>query len=392
MMSDTPPLTILVVAAGRGERAGSGVPKQYRSLLGRPVLAWTVECLRSILPHVPIRAVIAAGDEQRYAAAAQGLGLLEPVLGGATRQESVKRGLESVPPEFEGIVLIHDAARPFPSRETIRRVIDAFENPSVAGAAPGLAVSDSLKRCLPDGEVLDDVSRERLHSVQTPQAFRFPAILDAHRDASADLNATDDLAISRHAGGKVIVTQGNEGNLKITTADDFARAEAILLSRRLDVRVGQGFDVHAFGPGDHVTLCGVRIPHEHSLAGHSDADVALHALTDAVLGAIGAGDIGVHFPPSDAQWRGAASDQFLAHAARLVAERDGIIAHVDVTIICEAPRIGPYREAMVNMLSEILGLPNTRISVKGTTTERLGFTGRREGIAAMATATIRLPA
>jgi 2-C-methyl-D-erythritol 4-phosphate cytidylyltransferase / 2-C-methyl-D-erythritol 2,4-cyclodiphosphate synthase len=284
-------------------------------------------------------------------------------------------------------VLIHDGARPFLDRGTIDRVIAALAD--APAVVPALKLADTVKRA-EDGRVLETVERAQLWRAQTPQGFRYREILAAHRAANG-LDLPDDAAVAEHAGLAVRLVAGSEDNVKVTTAEDLARGERAAAGRLGDVRTGQGFDVHAFGPGDHVWLCGVKVPHDRGLIGHSDADCGLHALTDAVLGALGAGDIGVHFPPSDPQWRGAPSHRFLRHAADLVAQAGGGIAHVDVTLICERPKIGPHRAAMVARIAEILGVDPKRVSVKATTTETLGFTGRGEGMAAQAIATLRLP-
>lgn len=381
-------LAILVMAAGSGERAGPGLPKQYRPILGVPVLRRTVETLMRAAPEAEIRVVISPEHRPAYDRAVEGLPLSEPVTGGKSRQESVRNGLEGL--GSSDIVLIHDAARPFVSRPMLERLLGRLSAGDVQGVAPALPILDSIKRCDAEGVVSTSVDRSGLWRVQTPQAFRFEAILAAHRAAAGRDDATDDLGIAERAGHKVAVVTGEESAFKITTAEDFAAAEKHLLTALSDIRTGTGFDVHAFADGDHVMLCGVRIPHTKSLAGHSDADVGLHALTDAILGAIGAGDIGQHFPPSDPRWRGADSGQFLRHAASLLHDRGGVIAHADVTLICEAPKIAPHREAMMARIGELLGIPG-RVSVKATTTEGLGFTGRREGIAAQAIATVRLP-
>jgi 2-C-methyl-D-erythritol 4-phosphate cytidylyltransferase/2-C-methyl-D-erythritol 2,4-cyclodiphosphate synthase len=299
----------------------------------------------------------------------------------------VRLGLEALIPYDPARVLIHDGARPFPDAALIDRVLDALDR--APAAIPALPLGDTIKR-VENGIVRETIDRSLLWRAQTPQGFNFRPILMAHRGAAGRV-LTDDAAVAEAAGIAPVVVAGSENNLKVTTAHDLAAAERLLASRLDDVRVGQGFDVHGFAPGDHVVICGVDIPHERSLAGHSDADVGLHALTDALLGAIGAGDIGMHFPPTDPRWRGAASHQFLRHAADLVRERDGSIAAVDVTIICERPKIAPHRTRMVEQVAKILSLPADRVSVKATTTERLGFTGRGEGIAAQAIATVRLP-
>ena len=377
----------LVVAAGRGTRIGAPLPKQYLSLAGEPLLRHTLSALAAHPRISGVRVVIHPDDRERYEHAARGLDLLLPVPGGAQRQDSVRLGLESLLELDPDVVAIHDGARPFVESAVVDRVLDAVEH--AAGAIPALAVADTLKRGR-DGHIVETVDRSHLWRAQTPQACRFREILAAHR-AAAGLELSDDAAVAERAGLAVSLVAGSETNLKVTAPDDFARAEGMLLARLGDIRTGQGFDVHPLGAGDHVWLCGIKVPHERALIGHSDADVGLHAITDAILGALGAGDIGQHFPPSDPQWRGAASDQFLCHAAALVAQRGGRIAHVDVTIICERPKVSPHRPAMIARIAEILGLAADRVSVKATTTEKLGFTGREEGIAAQAIATIRLP-
>jgi 2-C-methyl-D-erythritol 4-phosphate cytidylyltransferase / 2-C-methyl-D-erythritol 2,4-cyclodiphosphate synthase len=381
-----PDCVALVVAAGRGTRLGGEVPKQYLPLGGLPVLRRSLWALREHPRIGAVRAVIHPDDRALYEDAASGLDLLPPVVGGAQRQDSVRNGLDSLAEMAPDLVLVHDGARPFLDHAIIERVIGALaEHP---GAVAALPVRDTVKR---GGEtVTATIDRTSLWRAQTPQGFRYTAIREAHR-AAAGLDLSDDAAVAERAGLAVALVQGSEDNFKITTMDDLHRAERLLASQRGDIRTGQGFDVHAFGPGDRVMLCGVEVPHSHGLVGHSDADVGLHALTDAVLGALGAGDIGMHFPPSDPQWRGAASHRFLRHAADLVAKAGGAIAHADVTLICERPKIGPHRAEMVRRIAEILALPEGRVSVKATTTERLGFTGRGEGIAAQAIATIRLP-
>jgi len=376
----------LVVAAGRGTRLDGALPKQYLALGGRPLLRHAIDALRFHRGVAQLRIVYQPDDQALYDAATVGLDLLTPVAGGATRQESVRLGLESLAPLAPDRVLIHDAARPFVEAEIIDQVLAALDG--APGAIPAVKLSDTVKRGA-DGMVAETVDRSALWRAQTPQGFHYGAILAAHT-AAAGRDLPDDAAVAEAAGLTVRLVAGSEANFKVTTREDFARAEQIIQSRQSDIRTGQGFDVHAFGPGDHVFLCGVRVPHEQSLVGHSDADVGLHALTDAILGALGAGDIGVHFPPTDPQWRGAPSHKFLAHAAGLVAEAGGTIAHVDVTLICERPKIGPHRAAMVQCIAEILGLDARRVSVKATTTEGLGFTGRGEGIAATALATLRL--
>ncbi len=380
----------LIVAAGRGLRAGGKLPKQYRTLAGEPILRRTVQAFCRHARISQVRVVIHGDDRPLYEAATAGLDVLAPVEGGATRQESVRRGLESLAELAPQHVLIHDGARPFTTPAVIDRVLDGLSlAPGVIAALP---VTDTIKRA-GRGEALiqETVERRDLWRAQTPQAFRFAEILAAHRTATSAADLTDDAAVATQAGLKVMMVPGGEENVKITTEDDLQRAIRTL-DAELELRVGQGVDVHRFGPGEAVQLCGVRIPHGQGLEGHSDADVGLHAATDAILGALGAGDIGHHFPPSDPRWRGADSALFLRHAARLVTEAGGRVVHVDITLICEAPRIGPHREAMVRRLAEILGLAPSACSVKATTTERLGFTGRGEGMAAQAVATIRVPA
>ncbi len=377
----------LLVAAGRGDRFGGAVPKQYLPVGGSMVLRHAVGAFAA---HPRIAAVLVAirpQDRPLYDRAIAGLPVLPPVTGGASRQESVRLGLEALVARHPERVLIHDGARPFPDAGLIDRVIDALDR--AAAAVPCLALRDTIKRAA-KGAIRATVERSELWRAQTPQGFRFGPILAAHR-AAAGRELTDNSAVAEAAGIEPLLVEGSEDNLKVTTPDDLAAAERLFAARQGEVRVGLGFDVHAFAPGGKLVICGVEIPHGAGLAGHSDADVGLHALTDAVLGAIGAGDIGQHFPPSDPRWRGAASEQFLRHAAERVGARGGAIAHVDVTIICERPRIGPHRAAMIERVAKILGIGADRVSVKATTTDRLGFTGRGEGIAAQAVATLRLP-
>lgn len=377
----------LIVAAGRGVRAGGPVPKQYQLLAGRPVLAHCLARFAGVTGIDHVRVVIAAEDGPAYAEATAGFDLAPPVIGGATRQASVRAGLEALAPVAPTKVLIHDAARPLVPREVISAVVNAID--AEHGAMAALPVADTLKRGS-DESLTAGPDRAGLWRAQTPQGFPYAAILEAHR-RFADVEVTDDAALAERIGLPVRAVPGSERNLKLTTADDMQTAARLLAAELADVRVGHGFDAHAFGEPRPLMLCGVAVPHDRGLAGHSDADVGLHALTDAILGALGEADIGQHFPPSDPAWKGAASARFLAHAAELVARRGGIIAHVDVTLICERPRIGPHREAMRAAIAETLRLPLDRVSVKATTTERLGFTGRGEGIAAQATATVRLP-
>ncbi|MGQ0661946.1 bifunctional 2-C-methyl-D-erythritol 4-phosphate cytidylyltransferase/2-C-methyl-D-erythritol 2,4-cyclodiphosphate synthase [Sphingosinicella sp.] len=383
-MSESGQTVALVVAAGSGSRVG-GAPKQYRLIAGRAVLAHAVDALRH--PRIDrIQVVIGEGQQADYATAMGDRPLPAPVIGGETRQESVRRGLDVIAVAGSvGRVLIHDAARPFLPPPVIDRLIHALDD--APGAVPVLPVVDTLAHA--DGELGGVVSRDGLLRLQTPQAFHFTAIRDAHAAWSGDA-ATDDAQIARAAGLKVATVAGDPALEKLTYEADFTRAEAMLAARALPC-TGMGFDVHAFGPGNSVWIGGVEIAHDRGLIGHSDADVALHALTDALLGAIGAGDIGDHFPPSDPKWRGAPSSLFLEHARDLVEQAGGRIAHCDVTIICEAPRIGPHRDAMRATIAGLLRLSQSRISIKATTTERLGFTGRGEGVAAQAVATILLP-
>jgi 2-C-methyl-D-erythritol 4-phosphate cytidylyltransferase / 2-C-methyl-D-erythritol 2,4-cyclodiphosphate synthase len=377
----------LVVAAGRGSRFGGGQPKQYLPLAGRMVLYHAVAAFARHPRIAGVQVMIRPEDRAVFDDAVAGLPVLPPCAGGATRQESVRLGLEALAPHQPQYVLIHDGARPFAAAVLIDRVVDALDR--APAAIPCLPLRDTIKRA-EGGLIRTTVERSQLWRAQTPQGFDFAAIRAAH-GAAAGGDLTDDSAVAEAAGLMPVLVPGDEENLKITTPEDLAAAERLLAARLGDVRVGQGFDVHAFGPGDKIVLCGVDIPYGASLVGHSDADVGLHALTDAMLGAICAGDIGQHFPPSDPQWRGAASEQFLRHAAALVQARGGMVAGVDVTIICERPRIGPYRAAMIERVAAILGIAADRVSVKATTTDRLGFTGRGEGIAAQAVATIRLP-
>jgi len=418
----------VVVAAGRGLRVGGDLPKQYRAILGEPVIRPSLATLAGHAGISAVQPVVHPDDTALYRAAVEGLDLLPPVPGGATRQASVRAGLEALqthrpaPPE---LVLVHDAARPFASAALITRAIAAAREH--AAAVPVLAIADTVKTVDAAGAVTGTIDRARLRIVQTPQAFRFEPLLDAHRRALAAgrEDFTDDAALAEWAGLEVSTFEGETGNVKLTTPEDFARAETAKLAalervsiwfkpkRALaslagrifygkpvstfpenalsDVRTGFGFDVHQFGDGDHVMLGGVRISHPRGLSGHSDADVVLHALVDAILGALADGDIGVHFPPSDPQWRGASSDRFFAFAVERLRSRGGRIAHLDVTVVCEAPRVGPHRDAIRARIAEIAGIPIDRVGVKATTSEKMGFTGRGEGMAAFANATIRLP-
>ena len=354
-----------------------------------PVLRRTLLAFRDAPGITGLRVVIAPGDDAPYDEAAAGLDLPAPVAGGGSRQQSVLNGLEALSADPPDLVAIHDAARPFVRAADIAACLSALAAPGIDGAVLGIPLADTLKRVGDGNVVTETVPRRDLWRAQTPQIFRFAELLAAHR-AAASLAAveatalTDDAAVAERAGLKVVMVAGSEDNRKITTSDD-------LHSPAMETRTAFGFDVHGFSAGNGVMLGGISIPHSQTLAGHSDADVALHALTDAVLGTIGAGDIGKHFPPSDPQWRGASSDRFLRHAVGLVAARRGRIVHLDVTIVCEAPKVGPHRDAMARSIAQIAGIAVDRVSVKATTTEGLGFTGRREGIAAQAVATVELP-
>jgi 2-C-methyl-D-erythritol 4-phosphate cytidylyltransferase/2-C-methyl-D-erythritol 2,4-cyclodiphosphate synthase len=381
----------VVVAGGRGLRAGGDLPKQYRQIFGEPVIRPGLAALANHAGVSLVQPVIHADDAALFRAASVGISVLPPVHGGATRQASVRAGLEALQPHGPQLVLVHDAARPFASEALIARAIAAGR--ASGAAVPVIAVADTVKTVDAAGCVTGTIDRAHLRMVQTPQAFGFAALLDAHRRAKAAGcdDFTDDAALAEWAGLKVTTFEGEAENVKLTTDGDFVRAEAAKFAALSDVRMGFGFDVHSFDAGDHVMLGGVRISHPRGLSGHSDADVVLHALVDAILGALADGDIGVHFPPSDPQWRGASSDRFLAFAAERVRARGGLIAHLDVTIVCEAPRIGPHRDAMRARIAEIAGVAIERVAVKATTSEKMGFTGRGEGMAAFANATVRLP-
>ena len=390
-----PKVAVVIVAAGRGERAGvQDGPKQYRMLAGKPVIAHTLE---AFLAHPRVNTVIVAihpDDEALFRDAAGTSERIGMVHGGATRQESTLLALRSLRETTPDVVLIHDAVRPFIDPELIDRTIAAID--ARQGALPAMPLADTLKRQGSEGTVQETIPRAGLHSAQTPQGFPFWPILAAHEKAfqAGRLDFTDDSAIAEWASIPVRLVEGSPHNVKLTWAQDIAMANQRLTSQRAsfpDVRTGNGYDVHSFGPGDHVTLCGVEIAHSSALSGHSDADVGLHALTDALLATCGAGDIGTHFPPSDPQWKGAASRLFVEHAATIVRAQGGRIANADITLICEAPKIGPHREAMVAAMSDMLAIAAERISVKATTNEKLGFIGREEGIAAIATASVVFP-
>lgn len=388
----------VIVAGGRGERlrGQSDIPKQYLPLAGEPVLAHSLRVLANHPQVDRTQVVIHSGDRDRYEAAAGPFAarLAGPVPGGATRQDSVRLGLEALELLAPKRVLIHDAARPFLSADLVTRLLAALDDHKGAIAADPL--SDTLKRATADGLIAATVDRTSLWRAQTPQAFHFADILSAHRRAVAagKVAFTDDAALAEWAGLPVQLVASAGTNMKLTTPEDFALAERLMRAgaAQLEPRTGSGFDVHAFKPGDHVWLCGVRVPHTRSLEGHSDADVALHALTDALLGAIGEGDIGEHFPPSDPAWRGAPSRLFVEDALRRVRAIGGRVANVDVTILCEAPKIGPHRTEMRRAIAQMLQIDPSRVGVKATTMEGLGFVGRGEGIAAIASALILLPA
>ena len=376
----------VIAAAGSSSRAGAGPAKQWRLLGGRPVLRWSVEGLVNAGAEVIVVAV-AAGEEERAAVVLDGLGSARVVRGGADRAHSVRLGLESLIETSPAAVLVHDAARPFVSGRHVAPLLAALEEAD--GAVPVLPVADTLKRDSPETG-LATVPRDGLYRVQTPQAFRFPVLLSAYNAWDGPEPPTDDAAAVEKAGGRIAAVAGDPMLMKLTYPEDFAMAEALAGQAR-SIRIGQGFDAHRFGPGDGVWLCGVKIPHDQGLVGHSDADAGLHALTDAILGAVAQGDIGQHFPPSDPQWRGASSDRFVQHAVGLVHASGGKVVNVDVTLICEAPRIGPHRQAMRERIAQIMDLPLERVSVKATTTEAMGFTGRREGLAAQAVVSVEAP-
>jgi 2-C-methyl-D-erythritol 4-phosphate cytidylyltransferase / 2-C-methyl-D-erythritol 2,4-cyclodiphosphate synthase len=381
-MSHPPRIAALLVAAGTGSRFGAETPKQFLPLAGRPVLRHAAEALaRHAVLIQPV------GNSAPIEAALAGLPHLPVVAGGATRQASVLAGLEALAPHAPDIVLVHDAARPFVPDAMVASVLAALETHS--GAIPAVPVADTLKRGT-DGLIDHTVSREGLFRAQTPQGFRFPLLLELHRAAAARGGATDDASVLEDAGHKVALVPGHEDNIKLTYQEDFVRLERVMVPALLP-RVGTGYDVHVLEAGRKLILCGVEVPHDLGLAGHSDADVGIHALCDAIYGALAEGDIGRHFPPSEATWKDADSARFLRHAAGRIAARGGMLANADVTLICERPKITPHAPAMMARLAQLLGVTDDRISVKATTTERLGFTGRMEGIAAQAVATILLP-
>jgi 2-C-methyl-D-erythritol 4-phosphate cytidylyltransferase/2-C-methyl-D-erythritol 2,4-cyclodiphosphate synthase len=390
-MPTSPRTAAILVAAGRGLRAGSGGPKQYRVIGGQTVIFRAMEPFCCHPQVFVVQPVLNPDDTAVFNEAVSALRYQPPAHGGATRQTSVHAGLEALASVKPDVVLIHDAARPFVSAALISRAIEAALR--TGAAIPAMPIADTVKQVSESGDVEATPERARLRIAQTPQAFRYDVILDAHRRAAREGRSdfTDDAAIAEWAGLTVATFEGDAANMKLTTSEDFVREEARLASLLGDIRTGTGYDVHAFGDGDHLMICGVRVPHTRGFLAHSDGDVGLHALVDAILGALADGDIGSHFPPSDPQWKGAASDRFLKYAVDRVTARDGRIANLEVTLICERPKIGPLRDIMRARIAEITGLNISRVAVKATTSERLGFTGREEGIAATACVTVRLP-
>ena len=388
-------IAVIIVAAGRGHRFGGDMPKQYLEVHQQPLVRHAVQVFLDHPAIDFILPVIHPDDADILANALDGLDYLEPVAGGAARQDSVRNGLEALASSAPDYVLVHDAARPMVAPALIDRVIEALQD--TPGVIPGIAVVDTLKRADDDGIITDTVSRDGLWRAQTPQGFKYADLLAAHRSVIGQ-ELTDDAAVMEASGHRIAVVLGDENNIKVTTPDDLMRMEEIMSDDSAQAkpvrsplfRIGSGYDVHKLGPGDHVTLCGVEIASERALIGHSDADVALHAVTDAVFGAIADGDIGSHFPPTNSQWRGASSDQFLAYACERMRERGFELSNIDLTIVCEKPKIGPYRDAMRARLAEIAQIDLSCVSVKATTTERLGFTGRGEGIAAEAVIIIEI--
>ena len=381
----------ILVAAGRGLRAGSGGPKQYRTIGGQTVIFRAMQAFCQHPDIFAVQPVVSPDDTALFNDAVASLRHAPPANGGATRQASVHAGLEALVAEKPDIVLIHDAARPFVTSAVISRAIEAAGR--TGAAVPAIPVTDTIKLVGDAGDVEGTPERARLRIAQTPQAFRYDVILEAHRRAARENRSdfTDDAALAEWAGLTVATFEGDAANMKLTTPEDFVREEARLGAMLGEIRTGTGYDVHAFGEGDHVMLCGVRVPHNKGFLAHSDGDVGLHALVDAILGALADGDIGSHFPPSDPKWKGASSDRFLKYAVERVTARGGRVANLEVTMICERPKIGPLRDSMRAKIAEISGVNISRIAVKATTSERLGFTGREEGIAATASATIRLP-
>jgi 2-C-methyl-D-erythritol 4-phosphate cytidylyltransferase/2-C-methyl-D-erythritol 2,4-cyclodiphosphate synthase len=381
----------ILVAAGRGLRAGGGGPKQYRTIGGQTVIFRAMQAFCSHPDVATVQPVVNPDDIALFNDAVASLRHAPPANGGATRQASVHAGLEALAADKPDIVLIHDAARPFVTSAVISRAIDAAGR--TGAAIPAIPVTDTIKQVGDAGDVTGTPDRARLRIAQTPQAFRYDVILEAHRRAAREGRSdfTDDAALAEWAGLTVATFEGDAANMKLTTPEDFVREEARLDAMLGDIRTCTGYDVHAFGEGDHVMICGVRVPHNNGFLAHSDGDVGLHALVDAILGALADGDIGSHFPPSDPKWKGASSDRFLKYAVERVTARGGRVGNLEVTMICERPKIGPLRDTMRAKIAEISGVDISRIAVKATTSERLGFTGREEGIAATASATVRLP-
>ena len=385
---ERPDCAAVIVAAGRGVRAGGDVPKQYARIGGEPVLRRTVDVFAAH-PAVSTVVTVIHPDDEALARQSVGTAQVQFVRGGASRQESVCNGLKFLDKRDPEFVLVHDAARPFVTADIVGRCLDAARRHGAAAA--GVPMADTVKKTDGSDLVTETIARDRLWRAQTPQAFRYRDLVAAH-EAAAGRALTDDAAVAEAAGLAVAMSPGSEDNFKITAAEDLARADRIARAAAARITVvGHGFDVHAFGPGDHIVLCGVRIGHSRGLEGHSDADAALHALTDALLGALGAGDIGQHFPDSDPQWRGAASDRFVRHALGLAAAANGRLVNLDLTIVCERPKLQPHYDAMKRSLCDLTGLPPARIGLKATTTERLGFTGRGEGLAAQAIVSLDLP-
>ena len=378
----------VIVAGGSGSRAGPGGAKQWRDLAGRPVIRWSAEALLAAGARQLV-VVVPNGGQALADQALAGLLRWSTAIGGGTRAESVLSGLKALNAGPDEVVLVHDAARPFVARPHLEALLDALAGAD--GAVPALPVADTLKRAQTEDGPTETVSRAGLWRAQTPQAFRLGPLLDAYARWPADAEPTDDAAVMERAGGRVALSAGDPMLMKLTHPEDFAMAERLAGAART-MRIGMGYDAHRFGPGQSVWLCGVEIAHDHTLIGHSDADAGLHALTDALLGTIGEGDIGDHFPPTDAQWRGAPSDLFLKHAVDLITARGGRILNVDVTLICERPKIKPHRAAMRERLADLLGVSFDQVSVKATTTEGMGYTGREEGLAAQAVAAVELPA
>ncbi|MCP4395197.1 MAG: bifunctional 2-C-methyl-D-erythritol 4-phosphate cytidylyltransferase/2-C-methyl-D-erythritol 2,4-cyclodiphosphate synthase [Alphaproteobacteria bacterium] len=384
-------IAALIVAAGRGNRFGTELPKQYQMLAGKMVLRHSLETFANHPEVNIVKAVIHPDVHDIYNEAAEGLNILPPTNGGAARQDSVRLGLESIESEKPDIVLIHDGARPFVDHEIIDDAMAAISD-QIDGAIPAVQIVDTLKKATAPSDtttpiIQKTVDRENLWGVQTPQAFKYNKLLEAHQKTAGE-QLTDDAAVIEKFGGKVALSNGKEENFKITSFADLEKAENYIINsnkagKKSMIKIGNGFDVHKFAEGNFVTLCGIDVPHTHKLEGHSDADVSLHALTDALLGTIGAGDIGTHFPPSDNKWKGAKSDIFAKHAVKLIEKEGGAISNIDLTIICERPKIGEHRQKMVTELSKITNVPEKHINIKATTTEGLGFTGRKEGIASL---------